>query len=86
MTNGQKIYIFDYSEERLKRGEGPIVVATGYICPRIGEIISIFDPDENVFNMYEVAHITHGCRKDNPVMVTTIHANLVKTQPADESK
>lgn len=82
--NGQKIYFFEIGEDMNTTGR-KILEANGYIAPRVGEIVSVYDCNKELFQHWEVVNVAHGCNTETKILVSTIHCKLVKVQNAYEA-
>lgn len=67
---GQKIYFIDIdTRER-------IMVATGFICPRIDEMVTVFDNETGIYRNYTVINVNHGVTKKTKTMITTVNVKF----------
>ena len=69
---GEKIYVFEQSFEGGSE-EKQIAVVYGYIVPRMGEMLTIFNTETNEFKCYTVTQVTHGTNNETNKLVATLH-------------
>ena len=67
---GQKIYLFDINQSG---NQSPITIMWGFICPSVGEIVSVFDHILNEYHHYTVKKIMHGVNTKTGTMVTSLY-------------